>query len=221
MENKRKSITEIKAEFSNADVNAVKQVIEKYAEDDREGVKKLILSVKKRIAAYQKELDRMEHMFEYERLYLNDSKQLSEKKREELYDEIIEKAVAYGIGMADEKLIDQINILNADYEAMRIAIRKLTVQPDLLLNDAVKIPEVEIPQVSIIKGDAKSASIAAASIIAKVTRDRLMVSYDEIYPGYGFAKNKGYGSKEHIEALKLLGPCEIHRRSFITHFWKE
>ena len=154
-------------------------------------------------------------------LYLNDSKQLSEKKREELYDEIIEKAVAYGIGMADEKLIDQINILNADYEAMRIAIRKLTVQPDLLLNDAVKIPEVEIPQVSIIKGDAKSASIAAASIIAKVTRDRLMVSYDEIYPGYGFAKNKGYGSKEHIEALKLLGPCEIHRRSFITHFWKE
>ena len=218
MENKRKSITEIKAEFSNADVNAVKQVIEKYAEDDREGVKKLILSVKKRIAAYQKELDRMEHMFEYERqhadcqyicgidevgrgplagpvvaaavilpkdcdiLYLNDSKQLSEKKREELYDEIIEKAVAYGIGMADEKLIDQINILNADYEAMRIAIRKLTVQPDLLLNDAVKIPEVEIPQVSIIKGDAKSASIAAASIIAKVTRDRLMVSYVEIYP---------------------------------------
>ena len=257
MENTRKSITEIKAEFSNADVNAVKQVIEKYAEDDREGVKKLILSAEKRIAAYQKELDRMEHMFEYDRqhadckyicgidevgrgplagpvvaaavilpkdcdiLYLNDSKQLSEKKREELCDEIIEKAVAYGIGMADEKLIDQINILNADYEAMRIAIRKLTVQPDLLLNDAVKIPEVEIPQVSIIKGDAKSASIAAASIIAKVTRDRLMVSYDEIYPGYGFTKNKGYGSKEHIEALKTLGPCEIHRRSFITHFWKE
>ena len=154
-------------------------------------------------------------------LYLNDSKKLSEKKREALYDEIMERAVATGIGVVSPARIDEINILQATYEAMRMAIGNLKVQPDLLLNDAVTIPEVEIPQVSIIKGDAKSASIAAASIIAKVTRDRLMVSYDEIYPGYGFAKNKGYGSKEHIEALKLLGPCEIHRRSFITHFWKE
>ena len=138
-----------------------------------------------------------------------------------MYDEIMERAVATGIGVVSPARIDEINILQATYEAMRMAIGNLKVQPDLLLNDAVTIPEVEIPQVSIIKGDAKSASIAAASIIAKVTRDRLMVSYDEIYPGYGFAKNKGYGSKEHIEALKLLGPCEIHRRSFITHFWKE
>ena len=152
---------------------------------------------------------------------LNDSKQVSAKRREELYDEIKEKAVSVGIGMSSPARIDEINILQATYEAMRHAVEDLDVVPDLLLNDAVKIPEVEIPQVSIIKGDAKSASIAAASIIAKVTRDRLMVSYDEIYPGYGFAKNKGYGSKEHIEALKTLGPCEIHRRSFITHFWKE
>ena len=154
-------------------------------------------------------------------LYLNDSKKLTAHKREELYDVIMREAVAVGLGMASPARIDEINILQATYEAMRMAIGNLKVQPDLLLNDAVTIPEVEIPQVSIIKGDAKSASIAAASIIAKVTRDRLMVSYDEIYPGYGFAKNKGYGSKEHIEALKLLGPCEIHRRSFITHFWKE
>lgn len=135
-------------------------------------------------------------------LYLNDSKKLSEKKREALYDEIMERAVATGIGVVSPARIDEINILQATYEAMRMAIGNLKVQPDLLLNDAVTIPEVEIPQVPIIKGDAKSVSIAAASIIAKVTRDRLMVEYDKVLPGYDFASNKGYGTKKHIEGLK-------------------
>lgn len=151
-------------------------------------------------------------------LYLNDSKQLSEKKREELYDEIMEKAVAVGIGMASPQRIDEINILQATYEAMRMAISNLKVAPDLLLNDAVRIPEVEIRQVPIIKGDAKSISIAAASIVAKVTRDRLMVEYDAIFPEYGFASNKGYGSAAHIQALQEIGPTPIHRASFIKNF---
>lgn len=150
-------------------------------------------------------------------LYLNDSKKLSEKKREALYDEIMEKAVATGIGMVGPGRIDEINILQATYEAMRQAIKNLKVRPDLLLNDAVTIPEVDIPQVPIIKGDAKSVSIAAASIIAKVTRDRLMVEYDKIMPGYDFAKNKGYGTKAHMETLRELGPTPIHRRSFIKN----
>ena len=151
-------------------------------------------------------------------LYLNDSKKLSEKMREELYEEIMEKAVATGIGIVGPNVIDEINILQATYEAMRIAISKLKVQPTLLLNDAVKIPEVNIRQVPIIKGDAKSASIAAASIIAKVTRDRLMVQYDEVIPGYGFAGNKGYGSAEHINAIKERGATPIHRQTFIKNF---
>lgn len=151
-------------------------------------------------------------------LYLNDSKKLTEKKREALYDEIMEKAVATGIGLVSPARIDEINILQATYEAMRMAISNLKVQPDLLLNDAVTIPEVSIRQVPIIKGDAKSASIAAASIIAKVTRDRLMVEYDSVLPGYGFASNKGYGSAAHIEALRKLGPTPIHRATFIKKF---
>ena len=151
-------------------------------------------------------------------LYLNDSKKLSEKKRELLYDEIMEKAIATGIGMASPARIDEINILQATYEAMREAISNLKIRPDILLNDAVTIPEVDIPQVPIIKGDAKSVSIAAASIIAKVTRDRLMVEYDKMLPGYDFASNKGYGTKAHIAGLKELGPTPIHRQSFIGHF---
>ena len=151
-------------------------------------------------------------------LYINDSKKLSEKKREELYDIIMEKAVAVGIGYASHIRIDEINILQATYEAMREAISKLSVKPDILLNDAVTIPGVDIKQVPIIKGDAKSISIGAASIIAKVTRDRLMVEYDIKYPGYGFASNKGYGSAAHIAAIKEIGPCDIHRRSFIKNF---
>lgn len=150
-------------------------------------------------------------------LYLNDSKQLSEKKREELNDIILEKAVATGIGVVSPERIDEINILQATYEAMRQAIGNLSVKPDLLLNDAVTIPKVEIPQVPIIKGDAKSISIAAASIIAKVYRDHLMVQYDEIFPGYGFAGNKGYGAQAHMEAIRTLGSTPIHRRSFIRN----
>lgn len=151
-------------------------------------------------------------------LYINDSKKLSEKKREELYDIIAEKAVAWAVGYASCERIDEINILQATYEAMRQAISNLKQKPDILLNDAVTIPDVDIKQVPIIKGDAKSISIGAASIMAKVTRDRLMVKYDEVFPGYGFASNKGYGSAAHIEAIKKLGPCPIHRRSFIGNF---
>ena len=154
-------------------------------------------------------------------LYLNDSKQLSVEKREQLYDVIMKHAVAVGIGTVSPERIDEINILQATYEAMRQAIGKLNPQPAVLLNDAVRIPQVAIKQVPIIKGDAKSVSIAAASIVAKVTRDRMMEQYEEVFPGYGFARNKGYGSKEHIGALQTMGPTVIHRRSFIGHFVKE
>lgn len=151
-------------------------------------------------------------------LYINDSKQLSAAKREELYDEIMEKAVAVGIGMMSPEVIDDINILQATYRAMQEAIKQLDPQPDILLNDAVTIPGVNIKQVPIIKGDAKSISIGAASIVAKVTRDRMMEEYENIFPGYGFASNKGYGSAEHIKALKEIGPTPIHRASFIKNF---
>ena len=228
--------------------------LEQYQADERSGVVALCNQAVKRMAAYEKELARMEEMFTYERqfasftaicgidevgrgplagpvvagavilpkdcdiLYLNDSKKLSAKMRDKLYDEIMEKAVAVGIGYASEKRIDEINILNATYEAMREAIEKCGIKPDILLNDAVTIPGVSFKQVPIIKGDAKSASIAAASIVAKVTRDRLMEEMDKTYPGYGFASNKGYGSAEHIAALKTIGPWEIHRRTFIGNF---
>ncbi len=148
-------------------------------------------------------------------LYINDSKQLSEKRRELLYDEIMEQAISVGVGSVPPNRIDEVNILNATYEAMRQAIGNLKVTPNVLLNDAVTIPGVSIKQVPIIKGDAKSASIAAASIIAKVTRDRLMTAYDKVFPGYYFASNKGYGSTEHVEAIKKMGPSPIHRVSFI------
>lgn len=154
-------------------------------------------------------------------LYLNDSKKLSEKRREELFTEIKEKAVAWCVKTASPARIDEINILQATYEAMREAIAGLGVVPQLLLNDAVNIPQVEILQVPIIKGDAKSVSIAAASILAKVTRDHMMAEYDAIYPGYGFGKHKGYGTAAHIQALKELGPCPIHRRTFIKNFSTE
>ncbi len=151
-------------------------------------------------------------------LYVNDSKKLSGKKREELYKEITEQAIAYKTVFMNHEVIDEINILQATYKAMRQAVNELNPQPDLLLIDAVHIPELEVKQVSIIKGDAKSFSIAAASIVAKVERDHLMEKYDELYPEYGFAGNKGYGSKEHIEAIKKYGPCPIHRRTFIKNF---
>lgn len=148
-------------------------------------------------------------------LYINDSKKLTEKKREELYDEIIASAISFGVGSIPPAKIDEINILQATYEAMRQAVLNMNVKPDILLNDAVTIPDINIKQIPIIKGDAKSISIAAASIIAKVTRDRLMVAYDKIFPEYDFAANKGYGSPKHISAIKEFGLTPIHRRSFV------
>ncbi|GLB25893.1 ribonuclease HII [Lacrimispora xylanolytica] len=151
-------------------------------------------------------------------LYLNDSKKLSEKKREALFLEIKEKAVAYAVGVIGAEKVDEINILQATYEAMRLAVSKLGTQPQVLLNDAVTIPGLTMEQVPIIKGDAKSVSIAAASVLAKVTRDHMMEEYDTLFPQYGFAKHKGYGTAAHISALKEYGPCPIHRRSFIKNF---
>ena len=154
---------------------------------------------------------------DHEFLYLNDSKKVTEKRRNVLFDEIREYAIAFGIGMASPEEIDEINILQADYLAMKRALSQLSVRPDVLLNDAVIIPGVQEKQVSIIKGDAKSVSIAAASILAKVTRDRIMISYDELYPEYGFARHKGYGTQFHQDAIREFGPCPIHRRSFLNH----
>lgn len=153
--------------------------------------------------------------------FLNDSKKVTEKRRDVLFDEIKQNAIAYGIGIASNTLIDEINILQATYEAMREAINALEKTPDVLLVDAVHIPDINIKQVGIVKGDAKSVNIAAASILAKVTRDRIMVEYDKIYPEYGFASNKGYGTATHIAALKEVGPCAIHRKSFIGNFVSE
>lgn len=148
---------------------------------------------------------------------INDSKKLTEKKREKLFDEIIEKAIAYHIELIDHEVIDDINILNATKLGMKKCIEGLKVKPDTVLIDAVKI-DSSIPTHSIIKGDAQSYNIACASILAKVSRDRLMVELDSIYPEYGFKKHKGYGTKAHIEALKTYGKCDIHRNSFIKNF---
>ncbi len=151
-------------------------------------------------------------------LYLNDSKKLSAKKRDELYEQIKDEAISWAVGIVGPERIDEINILQATYEAMRIAIGQLTPTPQILLNDAVEIPRVSIPQCPIIKGDAMSISIAAASIMAKVTRDRIMMEYDNLYPAYGFASHKGYGSAAHIEAIRTNGPSPIHRNTFIKNF---
>lgn len=249
-----KTINEIKAEFSAAEISEYSVLCEKYKEDSRAGVKKLIEQCHKKETALEAEKQRIEQMKVYEHkyehlgylcgidevgrgplagpvvacavilpkdssiLYLNDSKKLTASKREELYEVIMREAVSVGIGMRGPDRIDEINILQATYEAMRDAVNNLSVTPQILLNDAVTIPNVVIPQVPIIKGDAKSVSIAAASIVAKVTRDRMMEEYDKLLPEYGFASNKGYGSAVHIEALKKYGPSPIHRKSFITHF---
>lgn len=151
-------------------------------------------------------------------LYLNDSKKLSEKRREALFAEIMEKASSFAVGVVGADIIDEINILQATYEAMRQAISKLDEEPEVFLNDAVTIPGITASQVPIIKGDSKSVSIAAASIMAKVTRDHMMEEYDKLFPEYGFAKHKGYGTAAHIKVLKEIGPCPIHRRSFIKNF---
>ena len=149
-------------------------------------------------------------------LGLNDSKKLSPARREALYKEIREKAVSFGVGVVSPGVIDEINILQATYEAMRQAVSALTVSPDRFLNDAVVIPGIEAErQVSIVKGDAKSVSIAAANILAKVERDHMMEAYDGLYPQYGFARHKGYGTKAHMEAIRAFGMCPIHRRTFL------
>lgn len=248
------STNEIKELYQAACEDELPVFIERYCQDTRAGVQKLVVQAQKKLDALAKEKERIYKLSAYEReygdyrficgidevgrgplagpvvagavilprdcniLYINDSKQLSEKKREELYDEITDKAVSWAVGYASPKRIDEINILQATYEAMREAIGKLSPSPDILLNDAVRIPGVDIKQVPIIKGDAKSISIGAASIVAKVTRDRLMVEYDKVYPEYGFAANKGYGSQAHIEALKKYGPTSIHRSTFIKNF---
>lgn len=248
------TMKEVKARFASAKEGEYDALFQYYENDERSGVKKLVLQYQKKQKNLETERLRIEKMKEYEHkyehlgylcgidevgrgplagpvvacavilpkdpdiLWLNDSKQLTARKREELYDVIMERAVSVGIGMAGPERIDQINILQATYEAMREAVGKLSVTPALLLNDAVTIPEITVPQVPIIKGDAKSVSIAAASIVAKVTRDRMMEEYDRYLPGYGFASNKGYGSAAHIQALKELGPTPIHRKTFITHF---
>ena len=251
-----KSISEIKKELEETDLEQIMVKLDEYRDDERSGVIKLISSFEKKYTKHQEEKERIQMMKTFENdyidyeyvggvdevgrgplagpvvaavvilpkdcdiLYLNDSKQLSEKKREELYDIIVEKAVDFGVGIVGWEEIDELNILQATYKAMRIAISHLQNPPQVLLNDAVTIPGVDenIIQVPIIKGDAKSVSIAAASIVAKVTRDRMMVEYAKEYPEYGFEKNKGYGSKDHIEAIKKVGPCKIHRRSFIKNF---
>lgn len=249
-----KSIGEIREQLQTASGEELTGLIEAYGKDERVGVQKAVETAKKRMAALEKERQRIEDLRFYEEkykeyeyicgidevgrgplagpvvagavilprdcriLYVNDSKQLSEKKREELYDVIMKEAVACAVGYATPERIDEINILQATYEAMREAVGKLNPRPDILLNDAVKIPGIPIPQVPIVKGDAKSITIGAASIIAKVTRDRLMEEYHELYPEYGFAAHKGYGSAEHIAALKKYGPAPIHRRSFIKNF---
>ena len=154
-------------------------------------------------------------------LYINDSKKLSKKKREAIYDEILEKAIATGLGVVSSSRIDEINILQATYEAMRLALENLSVKPNLLLVDALEIPDVHIEQIPIVKGDTKSISIAAASIFSKVSRDKMMADYDEQYSGYELLKNCGYGTKNHLEALREKGATPIHRLTFISHITKE
>ena len=231
-------IGDIKEQLKNTKDSQLAQFIEAYGSDERGGVIKLVDSAKKRLDKYEKELIRTEGLKKYEREYASYAHicgidevgrgplagpvvacaVILPKDCDILYINDSKKLTAVGIGMASHERIDEINILQATYEAMRQAIGKLDPAPDLTLNDAVTIPGVDIKQVPIIKGDAKSISIGAASIVAKVTRDRMMVEYDNIYPGYGFASNKGYGSAEHIKALKEVGPSPIHRASFIHNF---
>lgn len=244
-------IIEIKRIFEATSMEKIRELIEKYEEDPREGVKKIITTYKKKEEKLKKEYERIEKMKEFEKkykdfsyicgidevgrgplagpvvaaavilpkesniLYINDSKQLSEKRRESIYKEIMGAALSVGVGVVSPGVIDEINILKATYEAMREAINRLEITPNILLNDAVTIPKVDIKQIGIVKGDARSISIAAASIVAKVTRDRMMIEYETVYPEYHFASNKGYGSKAHIEALREFGPCPIHRETFI------
>ena len=250
----KEKISEIKEELKQTAPEDMAAFIARHEADPREGAARIVQSARRKLAAYQKEEDRVYSMLAYERryagegpicgideagrgplagpvvaaavilkpedpiFYVNDSKKLSAARREKLFEEIMDRAAGVGVGIADAARIDQINILQADYEAMREAAGSLPLAPSLALNDAVTIQELGIRQIPIIHGDALSLSIAAASIIAKVTRDRMMMEYDRIYPEYGFASHKGYGTAQHIKALQTYGPCPIHRRSFITHF---
>ena len=210
--------------------------IDLYRGDGRKGVQSIVASQEKRLQKYEAELIRIENLCQFEKKYEEYTYicGIDEVGRGPLAGpvvagavilpkdcRILEKALAVGIGLSTQERIDEINILQATYEAMRKAIAALPVRPSLLLNDAVTIPEVDIPQVGIVKGDARSISIGAASIVAKVYRDAMMEEYDRMYPGYGFASNKGYGSAEHIEALHRMGPCPIHRRSFLKSILQE
>ena len=242
MDGKQKSVAAITQELQNCSEEALIALCSNLRTDPRKSVQLLAEKAMKRSEKEKKELERVQGMIDFEREiagstiycgideagrgplagpvvaaavimprdgkipYVNDSKQVSEKKREQLYEQILKEAVSYGVGIVDAKRIDEINILQATYEAMRA--------------DAVRIPKLTVAQTPIIKGDAKCYSIAAASIIAKVTRDRIMREYDRIYPGYGFSDNKGYGSAAHIETLKKKGPVPIHRRTFISAFWQ-
>ena len=241
-----KSISEIKEIFNNADIKSIPNLIEEFSSDERKGVQNIIASGKKNYDKYIAELERLEVISAFEKKYasqgieyiggidevgrgplagpvvtacvilpvgckilgVNDSKKLSAKKRDELFDIIME----------DNNTIDDINILQATYKAMQQAINNMPIKPQQLLVDAVTIPNIDIPQEPIIKGDAKSISIGAASIVAKVTRDRMMAEYAKTYPMYDFDSNMGYGSKTHIEAIKKYGLCSIHRKSFTGNF---
>ncbi len=246
------SVGEIAEVLKNAPCEEIPLIVERYKDDQRKSVKKLIETALRRYGKYINEMKRLEAISQIEECCykdgaryiagvdevgrgplagpvvtaavilkpgwraegVNDSKKLSEKKREELYEVIIRESEAYCITMEDNCVIDDINILNATLKAMKRAVEGLSIKPDVVLVDAVRIPDIDIKQQSIIKGDEKSISIAAASIIAKVTRDRLMTDMAKLYPGYDFENNKGYGTKKHIAALKERGLCPIHRLSF-------
>lgn len=251
-----KKIIDIKNEFLNYPIQDIKVLIDTYKDDEREGVKRLLLSYIKKLEKYNREQERLLLMQSYENIYysegytciagldevgrgplagpvlscavvlpkginiqgINDSKKLSKDKREKLFLEIKKQAIDIGIGIVPHNIIDEINILKATRLSMKIALSKLKVKPDYLLIDALTLPDIKIPQCPIIKGDEKSITIAAASIIAKVTRDSIMEDYDKIYPNYGFDLNKGYGSSFHIEAIKKYGLSPIHRLSYTKNF---
>ncbi|WP_250278687.1 ribonuclease HII [[Clostridium] colinum] len=250
-----KSIQEIKQEFLNQPINNINELIEKYIQDERKGVKNIIESYNNKFIKYKQELLRIENMKRYENeayfqgktliagidevgrgpfagpvvtacvilpkdfqvLGINDSKKLSEKKREELFIKIKENALDIAINMEDNHVIDDINILEATKKSMIKNIEDLKNKPDYLILDSIHI-DTDIPYISMTKADEKSISVASASIIAKVTRDEYMNKMHLLYPQYKFNENKGYGTKEHIEALKKYGPCPIHRNSFIKNY---
>lgn len=248
------TISVIKDDYKRMVPGDPESFINTYIDDERKSVQDLINKAKKAITEREKELERVQKMYDFDKSvsgsglvcgvdevgrgpfagpvvtaavildnsfvipYINDSKQVSKAKREELYDIITEKCIAYSIGINDEKVIDEINILEATKDAMSKAVNSLSVKPDCVIVDAVTIPNIDVTQKPFVKGDERSACVAAASIVAKVTRDRMMEKYAKLYPEYGFEKNAGYGSAAHRDALKKYGPCPIHRRTFIKNW---